>query len=75
MPFWKMFFRFMNYPVLRLNLGFEISDICRKAIQRRSAHTPAAVFALECPNRNAWIYVAHESSMRSLDQSASGYQD
>lgn len=28
--FWKMFFRFVDYPILCLNLGFEISDICRK---------------------------------------------
>jgi len=68
----KMIFRFVNYPILCLNLGFEISDICRKAIQRRSAHTPRAVFALEGPNRKVWIYVAHEPSMRSLGQTASG---
>jgi hypothetical protein len=72
MAFWKMFFRFMDYPVLCFNLGFEISDICRKAVQWRSAHTPAAIFALERPNRNVWIYVAHEPSMRSLGHGASG---
>jgi putative transposase len=66
-----MFFRFMDHPILCLNLGFEIPDICRKAVQRRSAYTPRAVFALEGPNRKVWIYVAHEPSMRSLDQGAS----
>jgi len=70
--FWKMFFRFVDYPILCLNLGFEISDICRKAIRRRSAHTPRAVFALQGPNRKVWIYVAHEPSMRSFDQTANG---
>jgi hypothetical protein len=62
--FWKMLFRLVNDPILCLNLGFEISNIGRNAIQRRSAHAPRAIFALEGPNRNVWIYVAHELSMR-----------
>jgi hypothetical protein len=57
----KMIFRFVDYPILGLNLGFEISDICRRAIRRRSADAPCAVFALLCPNRQVRIYVAHES--------------
>jgi hypothetical protein len=71
--FWKMFFRFVDYPILCLYLGFEISNISRNAIQRRGAHTPRAIFALEGPNCNVWIYVAHEPSMRLLDQGASGW--
>src|SRR6516165_2860743 len=51
----KMIFRFVDYPILRLNLGFEISDICRRAIRRRSADAPCAVFALLCPNRQVRI--------------------
>ena len=55
-----MIFRFVDYPILGLNLGFEISDICRRAIRRRSADATCAVFALLCPNRQVRIYVAHE---------------
>jgi hypothetical protein len=43
--FRKMFFRFVDYPILCLNLGFEITDIRRRAVWLRSAHTPRAVFA------------------------------
>jgi len=42
-----MIFRFVYYPILCLNFGFEISNICRKPIQRRSADAPPAIFALE----------------------------
>ena len=56
-----MIFRFVDYPILGLNLGFEISDICRRAIRRRSADAPGAVFALLRPNRQVRIYVAHEA--------------
>jgi hypothetical protein len=41
-----MIFRFVDYPILGLNLGFEISDICRRAVRRRSADAPCAVRAL-----------------------------
>jgi hypothetical protein len=56
-----MIFRFVDYPILGLNLGFEISDICRRAIRRSGADAPCAVFALLCPNRQVRIYVAHEA--------------
>jgi hypothetical protein len=61
----EMIFRFVEYPMLGFNLGFEISDICRWAIRQRSADTPRAVVVLQWPNQ-AWIYVAHKPSMRSF---------
>jgi hypothetical protein len=63
-PASEMIFRLVEYPILGFNFGFEISDICCWAIRQRSADTPRAVFALQWPNSQAWIYVAHKPSMR-----------
>jgi hypothetical protein len=32
-----------------------------KGMQRRSTDAPRTVFALQCSNRQVWIYVAHRA--------------
>jgi len=62
----EIIFRFVDYPILGFNLGFEISDICRRGIRQRSADAPRAVFACSGLIVRIWICIAHKPSMRSF---------